>query len=125
MKILVLSLLCLLSGCTALQLPEERAWQTLHLVDALQTHDAASDGCHRESHPVTQTLIGEQPSPGRVIAWAGASAVFHAMVTELLLGNEHPRLARWWNYLTIADSAYAIGHNYSIGIRIGAPNRGC
>lgn len=117
-----------LAGCTALQTPEELAWQSLHVVDALQTRDAARDPCYREGYALTRELIGERPSSADVAVWTVGMSALHAGVTELLLQHEHPRLAKLWSYVTLGEKAYAVGHNYSIGIRIGGANktpRGC
>lgn len=114
-----------LTGCAALQTPEERAWQAVHLVDSMQTYRIAQDGgrCYRETDPLTSQLIGETPSRESVIAWSIGTSLAHAAVTEALLRAEQPRAARIWNYITIGAVGEAVYHNWQIGIRIGAPNK--
>jgi hypothetical protein len=124
MKTFVL-VLCIasLTGCTALESRGEQTWLALHAVDTAQTYRIAqSDGCFREGNPITSAVIGEEPSTGEALAWGIGTAALHVGVTELLLRNDHPKLAKAWQFVTIGASSYAIGHNYSLGIRIGGPN---
>jgi hypothetical protein len=120
---LILSLL-LCSGCTALETRESQAWLALHAVDTMQTlRIADSPECFYEADSITQSLIGRTPSRGKVLAWSAGMAGVHLGVAELLLRNDHPRLARLWQYLQIGNTASAIGQNIGIGIRIGSPNK--
>lgn len=122
--ILLAAALPLLNGCTALNDRTEQAWLTLHAVDSVQTYRIAQDPlCFHEANAVTQVVIGETPSRGQVIAWSLGSAAIHLGVTELLLRNEHPKLAKAWQYISIASTGYSVGNNYAIGIRIGSPNK--
>lgn len=112
------------SGCTALETRESRAWLALHAIDTAQTYHAAQEpSCYKETDSLTRSLIGEHPSGGEVIAWSVGMAGVHLGVTELLLRNGHPKLARLWQYVRIGTTASAIAGNYSVGIRIGEPNR--
>ena len=121
--LLVLPVAALATGCTALRSPHEQAWLALHAVDTAQTVDIAHDPCYIEAHPVTRALIGERPSDAQVAAWAIGTAALHVGVTQWLLDHYHPKLARAWSYVTIGEKAWAIGHNISLGIRLGAPNK--
>lgn len=116
----------LMTGCTAMESRDTQAWLALHAVDTIQTYHAAQDPeCFAEGNPLTRGLIGEHPSGSEVVAWSVGSAALHIGVAELLLRTDHPRLARVWQYVRIADTGQAIVKNHSIGIRIGSPNRGC
>jgi hypothetical protein len=119
---LILSLL-LCSGCTALESRETQAWLALHAIDTVQTFRIADNPqCFKEADSITRSVIGSHPSDGEVAAWAVGSAALHLGVTELLLRNDHPRIARAWHYVRIGVTASAIAQNHSIGIRIGSPN---
>lgn len=124
MKICSAALLLLLSGCTALETRESQAWLALHAVDTVQSfHAAQQPECYQESDSITRSLIGEHPSDVEVIAWSVGMAGLHLGVTELLLRNDHPKLAKAWQYFRIGVTASAIAQNHSIGIRVGSPNR--
>lgn len=115
-----------LSGCTALETRETQAWLALHAVDTAQTLRIAGDPrCYLESDSLTRGLIGAHPSTGEVLAWSVGSAAVHVGVTELLLRNDHPKLAKAWQYVRIGVTADAVANNYTIGIRLGEPNKGC
>lgn len=122
-RLLVVSLL-LCSGCTALESRESQAWLALHAVDSIQTLHASQDPqCFAEGDTITRSLIGSHPSNGEVAAWAVGSAALHLGVTELLLRNDHTRVAKVWQYVRIGVTTSAIAQNHSIGIRIGSPNQ--
>lgn len=113
-------LLLLLTGCASVGEP---VFQTVHLVDTIQTfHGAASDKCYGEADPVTRRLIGSEPSHAGVIAWGVGYAALHYGITRWLTETGHDRIATVWEVLTIADTARDVGRNIEIGIRIGRPN---
>lgn len=121
---LILAALAGLSGCTALETRESQAWLALHAVDTIQTFRIAnSPQCYEEGDSITRALIGAHPSDGEVIAWSVGMAGLHLGVTELLLRNDHPKVAKAWQYFRIGVTASAIAENHSIGIRIGSPNK--
>jgi hypothetical protein len=126
MIILIASAVCL-SGCATLHdfnSGAELAWQAAHLVDVLQTeHGAASDVCYYEGDPVTSAIIGKKPNRGAVAAWGIGFGGLHYIVTDALQEFGWERVATMWEAATIIDTADVIGHNYSIGIRIGAANK--
>lgn len=115
-----------LTGCASLRDfndGTETAFQAAHIVDVAQSfHGAASDRCYLEGDPVTRGLIGAQPSHAGVIAWGVAYALVHYGVHSWLEEQGYEKLDAIWQIGTLADTAYAVGKNYSIGIRIGAPN---
>lgn len=120
-RIIAISTLAL-SGCTALETRESQAWLALHAVDTVQTYRVAHDPCFQETDGITRSLIGRRPSDAEVLAWSVGMAGLHLGVTELLLRNDHPKLARAWQYFRIGVTMDAISNNHSIGIRIGSPN---
>jgi transcriptional regulator with XRE-family HTH domain len=112
-----------LTGCAALSQPQEMAWQSLNAVDMAQTYSGAGDRCYGEGNPVTQALIGEHPTHTAVVLSSTGYALAHAAISEALLDHDHPTLEKIWQYATLIDKAYAVGHNYYIGIRIGGSNK--
>jgi len=129
-KLLAVLALCLVAlfacGCETLQRPEEAAWQSLHMVDMIQTADGMRDSCVRESHPMTRQIIGEKPTTTGIAAYGLAAAGVHLLISDQLLERGYTRAYAVWQVISIADSAYAVGQNYGIGIRIGKPNKtGC
>jgi hypothetical protein len=121
MTIIAAAILC--SGCTALETRETKAWLVMHAVDTAQTYRIAQDACFEERPGLTRALIGRKPSDGEIAAWSVGMAALKIGVTDLLLRNEHPKLAKAWQYLNIGVTADAIGNNHSIGIRLGSPNQ--
>lgn len=121
--LLVFPVAVLATGCTALESRGEQAWLALHAIDAAQTYRIAEHpDCYREADPITKRIIGESPSRTQAATWAIGAAAFHVGVTELLLRNEHPKLAAAWQFITIGETASSVGNNFSIGIRVGAHN---
>jgi hypothetical protein len=124
MRHVLVAMAGLLSGCTALETRESQAWLALHAIDSIQSfHAAQQPECFKEDDGVTRSLIGEHPSDAEVIAWSVGMAGLHLGVTEVLLRNDHPKLAKAWQYVRIGVTASAIAQNHSIGIRVGSPNR--
>lgn len=129
--IFLLFILIASCGCstvrTGLSQPEEWAWQGLNVIDGAQTIDIARDPCYREAGPVSKVVLGDRPDEGAVVAWHVAKAVGHAAISGYLVERDYRRTYRVWQALSFVDVGYAVGNNYNIGIRIGAPNkhRGC
>lgn len=122
---MVVLMLSFCSGCTALRTPEEMAWQTLHAADAVQTWHIVDDPCYSEGDQLTSQLIGAEPSHESVAAWAIGGAALHAGVSEFLLAKNYDTAFKLWQSVTIANTAFALGQGYAVGVRIGSPNKGC
>lgn len=117
-----------LSGCATVNDNLELGWQAEHVVDVLQTeHGAASDACYYEGDPATRAVIGMKPSRAAVAGWGVGFGALHYGVTRVLERWGMPWMATAWEAATIVDTAAVIGHNYQVGIRLGARNRpaGC
>jgi len=112
----------LLSGCAVMREPSEVAWQTVHLIDTLQTFHLAKDSRYKEVE--SAWLIGEYPNEETLLAWSVGSSLIHAGVTHLLMENEFPKLSKLWQYITLSSLCNTVGQNAAIGIRIGGPNVG-
>lgn len=109
------------AGCSTLRDPAELSWQALHLVDTLQTEKAVSDPCFQEGE--SAWAIGHRPSDATIAAWSIATAAGHAGITHWLRETDHPKLARVWQYVTLARVGYNVGHNFQLGVRIGSQNQ--
>lgn len=109
-------LLCLtLSGCASTP-REEIVYQSLHLIDSLQTVQIARSNCHWEDAPGTKQIIGEHPSTAGAIAWGVGAGLAHWGVSHWL--EDHgPRWAYWlWEGVTIGRTSYYIKQNNDQGI---------
>jgi len=121
----VIGLVLLASGCQSIKdmSRHELAWQSLHAVDIAQTLNAANDPCYIEAFPVTQSLIGEQPSNSEVFAWGIGTAVGHYLVTQgLQYANAPTWLQKVWGYTTIGHTAYTVADNHRNGVRMFGDN---
>ena len=127
MRVAVLIGTVLISGCTTFRsLPaetraEEVVWQSLHVIDTAQTLSIARDpDCYWET--VADPAIGRHPPPGLVFAWMTGTSVLHFAITDLLTRHTSPSVVRFWEGITIGSTAYWVGHNYSIGLRVFSHN---
>ncbi len=115
----------LMTGCQAIKsLPDrEVAWHALHAIDVAQTLNAAQDPCYIEAYPITQSLIGEQPSNAEVFAWGVGTAAGHYLVSRSL---EHFNVPQWvqkvWGYTTVGHTTYTIASNHRNGVRMFGDN---
>ena len=90
------------------------------------TIDGMHDSCVREGHPLTGLLIGKRPSTSKILAYGGGSAYLHLFVSDVLRDRGKTTAYRWWQAISLVDTGYSVGKNWSIGIRLGAPNKtGC
>jgi hypothetical protein len=125
-----------LCGCATLQQTAggpglalaEASWQVLHAVDFAQTITIARQPARFEEEGIpTVWLIGEHPSEGAVEAcWAGFALLHLAGTRFLALRADRGRVWRWalygWEALSIADGAYAVAGNASIGLQPFGPH---
>jgi hypothetical protein len=120
-QMLIVIIAC--SGCAALERPEERLWQALHLVDVAQTYRIGEGPCYKEAGLLTRHLLGEKPKVAGVVAWGAGRAVGHALISDTLLRFDMPRAYKWWQFASFYSTAGAVNNNIEIGIRIGSPNK--
>lgn len=105
----------------------EVAWQGLNLVDLRTTLDGAqynraggkrlyaADGSYQtELYQEKNPLLGDFPSPRRVVNGMLLGAVVHAGVSYALPHGWRDA----WQYLTIGTSAYCVRQNLSIGLEV-------
>lgn len=121
--LMILAIVVMATGCETLRRPEELAWQSMHVVDTLQTLKIVNDDCLYEKNPVTQLLIGKKPSTHGVIAWGIGAAGAHLLVSDALIARDMPRAYAVWQLVNIGTLGATIANNHAIGIRIGKPNK--
>lgn len=116
MRILLLCLI-LASPCYADISKHEIAWQTMHLIDVMQTIDIArSDGGFYEKNPMTRKFIGSHPEVDDVIKWGVGTSIAHYFIMGFI-DRKFPNS----KYIRIADNLYKfniIASNHSIGLRV-------
>jgi hypothetical protein len=121
MKYLTCALIfVLISGCSNLDEKNtlEYTWQAMHVIDVLQTANgiAGSNGCVKESDPLTRALIGEHPNKNDVYVWGASIAVLHWFGMKWL-DDKMPDSA----LVRVADNVLkfrTVGHNHKQGIRV-------
>lgn len=118
MKLLVV-LFCfvaLLTGCftnwTKADVYRQATWTALHGADWLQTRYIAQ---HPEQYKEYNPILGSHPSVTEVDLYMGGWMVLHPIITDIL----PPEYRKYWQYITIGEKAFWVGHNYSIGIGFG------
>lgn len=126
MKALVaIGALCPLMVACASWDPETRAleaaYQTVSAIDTAQSVELSK---HLERYSEvgwpTRYAIGNKPSPAASAAWGVGRGMAHAYVTDVLERGGSPLwLKRGWQCVSIGVEAGAVGHNYSIGLRVG------
>lgn len=122
MKFLILTLILLISSNvmakTELNLYSEYAWQFFHLVDSHQTYQMAKNpDCFNESNFLTRKLIGRNPHPDKVIAWALLSSVAHVLVFNWV-DDHFSREDRniFIRGLDLGSKVKTVHGNYEVGI---------
>jgi len=94
----------------------EAVYLTLHVIDWAQTRTIARNpDKYAEGGVVASRVIGAHPSVGQVDAYMVGSALL-VMAVSRALPAEYRRV---FQYVTIGDSAYSVGRNFSIGIWVG------
>ena len=125
MKLIFCILLITLTGCVT---PSrwntetkvtEAAYQTLNVVDTLQTMRVARHP-DQWGESTSTWVIGEHPSQSKVVAWGLIKAAGHSFVTnELVTENVPQPIIRAWQWITLLDITYAVNGNYRIGLGFG------
>lgn len=108
---------------TGYRQPIDQAYQAAHVVDVLQTLSIHDSPCYKETE--SAYAIGENPDPFRTLVWGASMSAGHAYITGALIENGHSKLAKVWGWLSFGLKSYTVGHNYSVGVRIGSANAKC
>ena len=129
-RLLLIICISSLSGCAVYEdmSPLEKAWQMANIIDIAQTVDGAvlDSSCYYESNPLTSRVIGKHPSLEKLLLWGAGTSMLHAYVGKKL---DNSKLPRWTKFairsVDLGLKMDTVAHNYSIGVRIGAPNKSC
>jgi hypothetical protein len=94
----------------------ETVYLMLHAIDWAQTRTIARNpDKYAEGGIIASRIIGGHPSVGQVDSYMIGSALMVSFVSRAL-PSEYRRV---FQYVTIGDSAYSVGRNFSIDIWIG------
>ena len=109
---------CLLTGCASMA-PAERAselsYQSLHLIDTLQTLDIRRHPWGMETNPV----LGRQPSDGAIIAYMAGEAVLHLIVSDQLARHDAPAWMRAaWHVTSVSMAGNTVRNNAQLGLTV-------
>lgn len=122
---LVVYLLLLLSGCSAMKprTAGEWAFHTANAMDMLQTINHGSDPCYVETNHVTRSILGDNPGTGESIAFfLAVSAVHRAISWELQEQGVPNWVQRTWEAITFGPKAYVVYDNHQNGVRMFGDN---
>lgn len=89
----------------------EAVYLTLHTMDWLQTREIARNPARWYE---TNSILGEQPSIGRVNNYFALTGLAHILVSKAL----NPKYRKVFQYVTIGIEGGVVVHNYSIGIEV-------
>lgn len=122
-KLIILSSLLLLVGCNTIP-NRELNWQGLHLIDVLQTSNAAgNDTCYEEVNPLTRGLIGAKPHKDKVYIWGVLWGLGHVIVTKAVDESKIPKwLKTTFHVLDFTGKGLTISSNHNDGIRVWGDN---
>jgi hypothetical protein len=93
---------------------EEWVWQSLHLIDTVQTIKIAQNpNIYFERNP----LLGNHPSTRSVIIWGVADSLTHAGFIYIMQERNLPEWAiKMVEYVSITSTGLAVGSNFSLGL---------
>lgn len=118
MKALMLILiLTLITGCASMS-TEEKVWQSMHVIDVMQTYNgpASRPECFREADPFTKRIIGEHPSKESVVAWGiGSGLLFHWLAKKADESDNYYTKYGFYGF-ALLTKGITIGNNERIGM---------
>ena len=91
----------------------EASYQTVAVVDALQTAGISQNRYERE----IDFAIGHHPKPASVAEWFGGMALGHFAVTDGLLHWGKPWMPLAWESVTIGFEGETVAWNIHVGAR--------
>jgi hypothetical protein len=116
-KFFLLGVIFLLIGCagnrtwTKADYAREAAFVGLTIIDWGQTRNIAK---HPDDYGESNPILGRHPSVGRVNTYFPLAIAGHIIATHYIPHPYRP----WWQYIWIAREGYAVGRNYSFGVRM-------
>lgn len=115
--ILLISVIMLFSGCTALQRPEEYVFQAMNVADYRQTSEIAQKPTEYYEMRAGWA-IGKHPSQRSVNTYFIAESLLHLGMSELLLRNGNGKVYSSWQVITIIGKGKNVAENYSVGLKV-------
>ncbi len=110
---------------------QEVIWQSMNVVDALQSIQIAKQpACYEEVGTPRLLGSGPHPSEGATVGYAGLFAVGHYAISRLLENlvedsdGDYRLLQRIWEYSTIFAKGMTISNNARLGLGL-THARGC
>lgn len=89
----------------------EWVWQSLHLVDGIQSYKAAQrPDLYRETNP----FLGAHPSTGEVIAYTVGMSILHAAAASYIQENYSETDLKFFEYTTIAVKGAGVALNFKV-----------
>lgn len=89
----------------------EWVWQSLHLVDGIQTYKAAQrPDLYREVNP----LLGPHPSTGEVVAYTVGMSILHAAAASYIQRTYGEPSLTFFEYTTIAVKGAGVAINFKV-----------
>lgn len=118
MRQLTACLPLLLAACQSMP-PADRAaelaYQSLHVVDTLQTLDIARHPGHYETNPI----LGRYPSRGEILAYMAGEAALHLIVSDQLARRDAPAWMRSaWHVTSVGMATNTVRSNARIGLKV-------
>lgn len=107
--LLLSSLLSASDPWTTNQKLGEAAYAVLLFVDWKQT-----SAFHRQGIEEANTILGRHPSQQTINLSCAGSLLGHLIITDLLPSE----LRAYWLWLTVGVEAWAVGQNFTLGVRI-------
>lgn len=118
----LISSLILLQGCGAIDTmtTEEKIWQSMNIVDGLQTINIAKNPrCYYEATYLSKALVGKHPSEAEVIALMTTYAVAHYQMSRFLERRDAPQwVQKTFQYVMIGTKGVTIANNHRIGLSV-------
>ena len=93
---------------TTADITRESAYQTLAVVDWLQTRNIA----HNPNYWEQNVILGNHPSVAKVNQYFVITGIGHYLVSDMFSGKSRAV----FQYITIGIEVCAVGHNFSIGL---------
>jgi len=108
----------LLAGCASMP-PQDRAaelaYQSLHVVDTLQTLSIRHTPGTWETNP----MLGRSPSDGAVLAYMAGEAALHLIVSDQLARHDAPAWMRAaWHVTSVGMATNTVRSNAQLGLRV-------
>ena len=98
---------------------DEKVYMTVNVIDMLQTMQHGPDKCYKEVDPITRRVIGRNPNPGQVVAWAVVQSAVGHYGFQLIDNSNLPKwLATTLKWTATAVRFDVVNNNYQMGLTL-------